>query len=241
MLLRWSFFLTQFIKPFFLKQKKSHMRIGGFHKLSVVDYPGKVAAVVFTQGCNFRCGYCHNPQLVCPSLFKAPIPEQYVIDHLRKRQGKLQGVVVTGGEPTLQKDLVDFIIKIKGLGFLVKLDTNGSHPKILAMLLSMGLIDYVAMDVKTAVAKYKYCAPELIQESIQLIINSGVPHQFRTTMVKKTCSVEDVHSIRQSIAGASHYVLQPFIASKDMIDPSLALEEQYTDEQFSVLAARFDV
>ena len=165
------------------------MRIGGFQRLSLIDFPGLVAATVFTQGCNFRCGYCHNPELVIPDLFQVPITPEVILDYLNSRRGKLEGVVITGGEPTLQSGLVDFIVKIKTMGFSLKLDTNGSHPEVLASLFSLKLLDYVAMDIKSSLKNYAKaasiaCDTAKIQESIQIIIDSGIPYQFRTTTVK---------------------------------------------------------
>ncbi|MEI7999425.1 MAG: anaerobic ribonucleoside-triphosphate reductase activating protein, partial [Candidatus Omnitrophota bacterium] len=173
------------------------MRIGGFQKLTLADYPGKVAATVFTQGCNFRCGFCHNPELVCPEKFQPAILEQEILDCLKLRQGKLDGVVITGGKPTLQADLADFILKVKKLGFLVKLDTNGSLPNVVRDLIECHLIDYVAMDVKTSLEKYSQavgcqCDVDKIQESISLIVKSGLPYQLRTTLVKEYCLENDL-------------------------------------------------
>ncbi|MCX5829703.1 MAG: anaerobic ribonucleoside-triphosphate reductase activating protein, partial [Deltaproteobacteria bacterium] len=122
------------------------MKIGGLQKVSLIDYPGKVGAVVFTQGCNFRCPYCHNPELVNPTLFREPIPEEDILAFLKTRRGKLDAVTVTGGEPTLQEGLSSFLQQIKDLGFLVKIDTNGSLPAMIGILLEKGLVDYFAMD-----------------------------------------------------------------------------------------------
>ena len=122
------------------------MNIGGIEKFSLIDYPGKISAIVFTQGCNFRCGYCHNPELVFPSLFRSSISEENVFSFLKKRIGKIQALVITGGEPTIQEDLIDFIKKVKQLGFLVKLDTNGSNPKVIKEIIKAKLVDYIAME-----------------------------------------------------------------------------------------------
>ncbi|MGC9053845.1 MAG: anaerobic ribonucleoside-triphosphate reductase activating protein, partial [Candidatus Hydrogenedens sp.] len=124
------------------------MKIGGFQPFSLSDFPNCVSAIVFTQGCNFRCPFCHNPSLVLPELFLPPIPEEALIAFLNERKGKLDGVVITGGEPTIQSDLMKFVSEIKGLGYKVKLDTNGSNPEILKELIENNLLDYVAMDVK---------------------------------------------------------------------------------------------
>ena len=163
-------------------------------KLSLIDYPGKLAAVVFTQGCNFRCGYCHNPELVIPRSIVPWFPEEEVMAFLRSRQEYLEGVVVTGGEPTVQEGLISFLDQLKRLGYFVKLDTNGSHPGVLKQVLSLRLVNYVAMDVKSSLGRYGGVtnAPlsvEKIKESIRAIIDSGIQHEFRTTVVKAFHSV----------------------------------------------------
>ena len=157
------------------------MLIGGLQKTSLLDFPDKISAIVFTAGCNFRCGYCHNPELI-NSI--APVTE--VFEFLKNRVGKLEGVVITGGEPCLQKDLPEFIKQVKSLGFAVKLDTNGSYPEMLAKVLPD--LDYVAMDIKAPLEKYSAVANwngdvENIRKSIDMIMNSGVDYEFRTTVV----------------------------------------------------------
>ncbi len=221
------------------------MRVGGFQKLTLVDYPGKVAATVFTQGCNFRCGFCHNPELVCPERFQLTISTKEVLDYLKTRQGKLEGVVITGGEPTLQKGLADFIISVRQLGFSVKLDTNGSRPEVLCDLIGLQLIDYIAMDVKTSLEKYSQvtncsCDTDKIRESISLIINSGLPYQFRTTLVKEFCRQEDLFEIQKLIGPSSHYVLQPFIFSPKMVGHNLFGRPQYTNVEIEILKTEFN-
>ena len=221
------------------------MRIGGFQKLTLVDFPGKVAATVFVQGCNFRCGYCHNPELVLPQFFQAPLSPEMVLDYLNDRRGKLEGVVITGGEPTLQEGLVDFITRIKEMGFAVKLDTNGSHPEVLSSLIGLNLLDYIAMDIKSPLAKYAQvtgvaCDTTHLKESIDLIIKSGIPYQLRTTLVKEFCSKEDLCDIRLLAGGADHYVLQPFVPSQKMIDPRFDHQNQYTNTQVEALKAKYD-
>ena len=145
------------------------MLIGGFQKCSLIDYPGKICAIVFTLGCNFRCSYCHNPELVYPELFNKPIPEEEIFSFLPKRRGKLDAVTITGGEPTLQADLIDFILRIKKLEFLVKLDSNGSDPDVLENAISSEAPDYIAMDVKAPLEKYRETFPcQLDADSFQL-------------------------------------------------------------------------
>ena len=221
------------------------MRIGGFQKLTLVDFPGKVAAIVFVQGCNFRCGYCHNPELVLPQSFQEPLLPEMVLDYLKNRRGKLEGIVITGGEPTLQKGLVDFIAQIKKMGFAVKLDTNGSHPEVLLSLFESNLIDYIAMDVKSSLAKYSQvvgtpCETAKIVESIDLIIKSGIPYQLRTTLVKEFCSKEDLCDMQFLVKEADHYLLQPFTPSRKIIDPQFNQQSQYTSTEVEQLKARYD-
>lgn len=222
------------------------MRIGGFQKLTLVDFPGLVAATVFTQGCNFRCGYCHNPELVLPQFFQKPLIPEVVLNYLNSRRGKLEGVVITGGEPTLQKGLSAFIAQVKEMGFAVKLDTNGSHPEVLHSLIELNLIDYMAMDIKSSLARYSQvtgivCDTTKIQESIQIIINSGIPYQLRTTLVREFCSDEDLGYIQPLIVKANHYVLQPFVFSGKMVDPQFNPQNQYSNSEIELLKAKYDV
>lgn len=216
------------------------MRIGGLQKLSLIDYPGKLAAVVFTQGCNFRCGYCHNPELVLPQEYCPVISEEEVMAFLRSRQEYLEGVVVTGGEPTVQGDIISFLDKIKRLGYLVKLDTNGSRPEVLKQLLSLRLVNYVAMDVKSSLSRYREVinAPlsvEKIEESIQTIIDSGIQHEFRTTVVKAFHPCQDLLEIRSLVEGARRYNLQMARLDGKILDNSLLAHEPYSEGEFDRL------
>ncbi len=209
-------------------------KLAGLQKTTFIDYPEKIACIVFTQGCNFRCGYCHNPELF---ENKEPlISLEAFFEFLKKRQGKLDGVVVTGGEPTLQKDLKDFIKNIKKLGFLVKLDTNGTNPQILEELINENLLDYIAMDIKAPIDKYEIIVNcnvniENIKKSIELIKNSGVDYEFRTTVLKSQLSYDDFEKIGEMISGAKKYYIQKFIASK-ILDENLMNEKTYSDEEF---------
>jgi len=202
------------------------MKIGGFQKFSLIDYPSKISAIIFTQGCNFRCPYCHNPELVDPKLFTYTLDEDSILTFLRKRVGKLEGVVITGGEPLLQHDLIEFIERVKEMGYLVKLDTNGSYPEILERLLAKNLIDYIAMDIKAPLEKYHdvvqtdVCT-EKIMESITIILNSNIDYEFRTTVVKDLLTEDDLICIAKLIRGAKRYVLQKFVVSK-ILDKSFA-------------------
>lgn len=212
------------------------MNIGGFQKFSMIDYPGKMCAIIFTQGCNFRCGYCHNPELVKPELFETPLLEEEFFNFLEERQGRLEAVSITGGEPTLQKDLVSFIRKIKDLNFLVKLDSNGTNPEILKKIIDQKLVDYLAMDIKAPLDKYEEIVQakinlENIQKSIRLIMNSGLDYEFRTTIVKSQLSVNDLLEIGKLIQGAQGYFLQKFVPSKAN-DEKFLKEVTYSDEEF---------
>jgi len=191
------------------------MQIAGLQKTTLIDYPGKVAATIFTRGCSFACPFCHNPELVLANHFNPLLDEEEVLDFLKKRIGKLEAVCITGGEPTLQNDLIDFIKKIKGLGYLVKLDTNGSNNEKLGTLIDQKLIDYIAMDVKGPLEKYDILTnskvdTEEIRESIKLIINSGIDYEFRTTFVKPLHSEEDFEKIGKLIVNAKKYFIQNF-------------------------------
>ena len=192
------------------------MQIHGFHKTTLLDYPEHIAATVFTGGCNFRCPFCHNGELVLDPGCQPLIPEEEVLTYLKKRQGILQGVCVTGGEPTLQKDLKEFLQKVKELGYPIKLDTNGYMPGVLWDLLQNGLVDYVAMDIKAARENYT-TATELahmdlsrIEESIGILKSSGIPYEFRTTVMKGIHTVEEFEEISRWIAGCPAYYLQNY-------------------------------
>ena len=193
------------------------MLFGGLQKVTLVDYPGKIAATVFTVGCNFFCPFCHNPELVDPELIKIQplIKEKEILDFLKERKDYLQALCITGGEPTLQKDLKSFIKKVKKLGYLVKLDTNGSNPKVLKELLKENLIDFIAMDIKAPFNKYHLFTKEKdftkeIKESIELIKNSKIDYEFRTTLDPLSLTKEDILKIAELIKGSKAYYLQQF-------------------------------
>ena len=177
------------------------MRICGVQKLAMVDYPGKLAATVFTGGCNLRCPFCHNALLVTRLEESPALDEGVVLDFLRKRKGLLEGVVLSGGEPLLQKDAADFLAKVRELGYAVKLDTNGFYPAALAEILERKLVDYVAMDIKNSREKYALtCGLDAVdltavEESIALLRRSGVDYEFRTTMVRELHTPEDMEAI----------------------------------------------
>jgi pyruvate formate lyase activating enzyme len=204
------------------------MIIGGLQKFSLIDYPGEVCAIIFTVGCNFRCPYCHNPELVIGSA--KIISADYVFDFLKSRVGKLSAVSITGGEPTLHSDLIDFVEKIRLIGYKkIKLDTNGTNPHMLKKLIDDKLISYVAMDIKAPFEKYRStvnieCDLEKIKESIELIKNSGIEYEFRTTAVEGLLEEKDIISIANYIKGAKAYHIQKFI-------PSKTLNESFSNKQ----------
>jgi len=212
------------------------MKIGGLQKVSLIDYPGLICATIFLQGCNFKCSYCHNPELVDPRLFQPCIKENEVLDFLNTRKGKLDALTITGGEPTIQDDLAIFIKKIKKMKFAVKLDTNGSQPQVIKTLLDQKLLDFIAMDIKAPLEKYKSVVKvpvnyDLIKESIKLILKAKIPHEFRTTIVESQLEEKDILQIATLISGANSYVLQKFVPAKTL-DKKLLKEKSYTDEKF---------
>jgi pyruvate formate lyase activating enzyme len=239
------------------------MKIGGLVKFSLSDYPGKASAVIFTRGCNFRCPYCHNPELVLPvstlqselKKYVNEIPQSEIFDFFGSRRDQLDAVVVTGGEPTMHDDLPEFLKKIKNLSadesgkFLIKLDTNGTNPKMLENLINQKLVDYIAMDIKAPLDSNSYekiignskvsrlnLDMSKIKKSADIIINSGLPHEFRTTIVKSLTSLSGLREIAKQIKGAQNYFLQKFVATK-LNDPNLASETSYSDSELQKLAS----
>ena len=215
--------------------------IGGIQKTTLVDFPQKIAAIVFTQGCNFRCGYCHNPELLSQNNLQSKYNPQEFLDFLKSRTGKLDGVVITGGEPTLQVNLYNFIREVKQLGFLVKLDTNGTNPEILQKLINDKLLDYIAMDIKAPLDKYSLITGvntdcEKLKKSIVLVMKSGVDYEFRTTVIKSQLLPDDFNKIGQLINGAKRYYLQKFVPSK-IFDEKLETETTYTNQEFDAICA----
>ncbi|MBQ6947119.1 MAG: anaerobic ribonucleoside-triphosphate reductase activating protein [Clostridia bacterium] len=197
------------------------MKIYGFQKMTLLDFPGKVACTVFTGGCNFRCPFCHNASLVT-HIDGAPIAEEEILSYLNKRKGLLDGVCVTGGEPLLQGDIASFLRRIKEMGYLVKLDTNGAFPDRLRALLEAGLVDYVAMDIKNSKEKYAVTAGvpvdlAAIERSVELLKEGRVDYEFRTTLVKELHTEEDILSMAKWLSGAKYWYLQNFTDSGDLI------------------------
>ena len=203
------------------------MNIQGLQKLTLLDYPGKVACTIFFAGCNFRCPFCHNAALVTHIDPEENIPREEVLAFLRKRAGILDGVCITGGEPLLAPDLEAFIREIKALGYEVKLDTNGSNAEKLKHLVKAGIIDYVAMDIKNSPEKYGMTIGiegyemSNVMQSAAFLMEGHVPYEFRTTVVREFHKREDFEAIGQWLEGADRYYLQSFVDSGDLIQPGL--------------------
>ena len=202
------------------------MIIKGFQKTTLLDFPGKVAATVFTGGCNFRCPFCHNASLVT-HIKEDTVEESEVLSYLEKRKNILDGICITGGEPLLQPDIDAFCRKVRALGLAVKLDTNGSRPEALKHLIEEGLVDYVAMDIKNSKDAYaRTCGlerfPDGVEESIRLIMSCGIPYEFRTTVTREFHSPETIEALTRWIRGAERYFLQCFTDSGDLIGEGLS-------------------
>ena len=227
------------------------MLILGLNKTTLLDYPGRVAATLFTGGCNFRCPYCHNRDIVRKNQTIVPYDETELFAFLTKRRRVLTGVCITGGEPTLHPDLPDLIRRIRELGYCVKLDTNGSNPHILEMLIDDGLIDYCAMDIKNSPEKYGHTIGldeqaasafdlSAIQASVKLLMTQqSIPYEFRTTIVKELHDKEDVLAIAQWIAGADAYFLQSYTDSEGVLCPGFHAHSAETLQSFAGLCKPF--
>lgn len=206
-----------------LDRKGTAMLISGLQKLTLLDYPGTVACTVFTQGCNLRCPFCHNALLVLPEKMEAPqFTEDYVLDFLKKRQGVIEGVAITGGEPLLHADIPAFLEKIKALGYKIKLDTNGTNPELLKSVIAAGLVDKVAMDIKNSPELYPVTTGvklnmEAVTQSKDFLLDGAVPYEFRTTVVKGLHTKESLVKAAEWIAGAKEYYLQQFKDSGELI------------------------
>ena len=213
------------------------MFIKGFQKTTLLDYPSKVAATVFTGGCNFRCPFCHNASLVTHVDTSESISEDSVLKYLEKRKGILDGICITGGEPLLQNDLADFCQRVHELGLLIKLDTNGALHDRLSDIISKGLVDYVAMDVKNSPELYADTVglkslPAGVLDSMQLIMNCGIDYEFRTTVVRQLHTKESIDELCRHISGAKRYYLQVFADSGDLISDGLSA---YSEEEMREL------
>ena len=218
------------------------MRICGIQKLAMVDFPGKLAATVFTGGCNLRCPFCHNALLVTRLAESPALDEQEVLSFLRSRRGLLDGVVLSGGEPLLQPGAADFLAAVRDMGFAVKLDTNGCYPRTLADILDRGLVDYVAMDIKNRREKYAETVgvPGFdvtpVEESLSVLRQSGVDYELRTTVVREFHTAEDIRAIGEWCAGAPRYCLQNFVDSGALIGTDLHSPDPQELQAFADIA-----
>ena len=216
------------------------MLISGLQKLTLLDYPGTVACTVFTGGCNFRCPFCHNAALVLPELMDRENQEEKVLSFLKKRQGILEGVAITGGEPLLHADMPQFLAKIRELGFRIKLDTNGSFPQRLAEIVNAGLVDRVAMDIKNPPELYAKTVGlerldmEAIEHSKNFLLEGRVDYEFRTTVVKGLHSAESIAAAAKWIEGAREYYLQQFKDSGQLLAGGGL--EAFNEEEMKALA-----
>ena len=214
------------------------MNICGYQKTTLLDYPEHVAATIFTGGCNFRCPFCHNADLLIKPDSASLISEEEILGFLKKRKNVLSGICITGGEPTLQPDLKDFIIKVRALGYKIKLDTNGYRPEVIASLLKDNLLDYIAMDIKSGFSNYaKVCGIKnldinKIKESISIIENSGIDYEFRTTVVKELHSEQDFFEINNMLSSDSPYFIQSFKDSGNILTPGLTSCDTETLNQY---------
>lgn len=210
------------------------MKICGWNKTTLLDYPGKVAATIFLGGCNFRCPFCHNSSLVLHFREIPGISMEELLAFLKKRKGILDGVCVTGGEPTIDPELDTLLREIKHLGYLVKLDSNGTRPQVLKNLVKDGLVDMIAMDIKSSPENYGKVAGvntvpmERIQESIDFLMSGSIPYEFRTTVVRELHSQEDFRSIGKWLSGAEAYYLQAYKNSPEVLKPGFS---SYTREE----------
>jgi pyruvate formate lyase activating enzyme len=228
---------------FLLFDKLKTKMIKGWQKTSFIDYPGKISTVIFFSGCNFRCRFCHNPDLVFnrPKLKK--ITEEEIINFLNKRKKIIEAVVVSGGEPTLMKNLDVFLAKIKALGYLIKLDTNGTNPEAIKSLLAKKLIDYLAMDIKGPLEKYSLITQRSfdinkIKESVKIIMQSGLPYEFRSTILPLVHQEKVILAMAEAIKDAEVFYLQKFVSHKNLVDRRIAGEKFYSQAEMADLAKK---
>ncbi len=205
------------------------MKIGGIQPVTLLDYPQKLAAIIFTQGCNMRCPFCYNPSLVLPQMTegKEGFSEEDVLAFLKKRKKYLDAVVISGGEPTIQADLKDFCKKIKKMGYQLKIDTNGLRSEIISDLISQNLVDYIAMDIKGPFTDYKnFCGVDadesVLARSVKIIKESGLPYEFRSTLVKPMHKENDVLEMAKAVKGAKTYYLQNFTKQAKLVDDNFS-------------------
>jgi pyruvate formate lyase activating enzyme len=207
------------------------MNIRGIHKTSLIDYPGRISSVIFTGGCNLRCGYCHNPELACNSCELERFSNEETLGMLEKRRGLIDGITVSGGEPTISKNITTFMSSLKGLDLAVKLDTNGLNPSVVRNLARDGLVDYVAIDIKTAPEKYEFVTGtrvdfDSIVETVNAVRDAGVEYELRTTCIPYYVTLEDFKSIRLAVGEVKRYYLQQFVNEVTM-DASLGRVRPY--------------
>ncbi|MFA5130847.1 MAG: anaerobic ribonucleoside-triphosphate reductase activating protein [Patescibacteria group bacterium] len=227
------------------------MIIGGLEKLTLLDYPDHLAAIIFTQGCNFRCHFCYNPMLVLPQTGGdeknkkekgfSPLSTEDLFLFLKERFGRLEGVVITGGEPTLHPDLPSFIKTIKDMGYLVKLDSNGTNPEMLAGLIKDKLVDYIAMDIKAPLDKYETTVNvkldwDNIRKSVKIIMASGLPYEFRTTVVPGLLEKDDFHAMGVLIKGASKWYLQNFKSDTELVNATYKKQAGFSTQEMKEFA-----
>ncbi len=216
------------------------MIISGLQKTTLLDYPNRVAATIFLGGCNMRCPFCHNNSILDSEHLISSFDSKQILTFLKKRQGILEGVCISGGEPTLQRDLPEFLSEIKSLGYDIKLDSNGSKPKVLQFLIENKLIDYIAMDVKGPLTSYaqfcggKFTDNQAIFDSIALLKSNVIPYEFRTTVAKGLHSMEDIASLGRLLEHSQILYLQNFIFSKDVPDKTL---ESFSIEELHQMKA----
>lgn len=222
------------------------MEIAGFNKITLLDYPHHLASTIFLRGCDFRCPFCHNSSLVLPSKNDGhSISEEDILSYLKKRSSILEGVCITGGEPTLQKNLISFIDKIKKIGLEVKLDTNGNHPETIEQLISQQLIDSIAMDIKNSLSCYGETIgipnfdTSKIEHSVSLIQNSNLSYEFRTTIVKEFHTEQTIKEISQWLKGSNIYYLQSFEDSGNLIGSNLSPHSKETLTNFQKIASSY--
>lgn len=225
------------------------MKLSAIQRFTMLDYPDKLACIAFTPGCNMRCGFCHNPEFVLPEKIRELqadfIEEQTFFNFLEKRRGLLEGVVVSGGEPTIWRDLPEFLRRIKKKGFLTKLDTNGNHPAMLRALLDEKLLDYVAMDVKTSLAEYSKLVggtvkSENIEESIRILKGSSISYEFRTTLIKEVHTEAVLKEMEELVRGAERYYFQVFRPGHTL-SPTFSTYHPFSSGEMEKLVQRFSM
>lgn len=221
------------------------MKFYGMQKMTLLDYPGYVACTLFTGGCNFRCPFCHNALLVLDLDENYTIPEEEVLAFLKKRQGLLDGVCVTGGEPLINKDIGDFLSKVKELGFKIKLDTNGTNPALLKELVSQKLVDYVAVDIKNSPEKYaetvglKSFDMSTINETVKFLMSGCVDYEFRTTVTKQFHTEKSMEEAARFIRGAKRYFLQNFVDSGNLIGSGITGQSKEEMEKLLAVVKKY--